>query len=268
MTAGSEISVELKHKLYERSVQNPDGDIDFINKEYRNIYGKKPLTLREDFGGTGYMACEWVKLGSEHRAWAIDLDNEPIKYGIENHYARLLEGEKERMKYLEANVMDDHNMRLDVVCAFNFSYYIFKKRSKLLEYFKSVRKSIAKEGMFVMDLFGGSECFTPQEEETEYEDFSYFWDLDKYNPLTNECLYYIHFETHEDGKRYEKAFTYDWRMWTAYELVEILEDAGFSTVKTYWEGEDEEDGTGDGEFFETTEVENCESWVSYIVAIP
>ena len=50
------------------------------------------------------------------------------------------------------------------------------------------------------------------------------------------------------------------------EIREIMEEAGFSTVKTYWEGE-EDDGSGDGNFFEATEVENCESWVTYLAAI-
>ncbi len=45
-----------------------------------------------------------------------------------------------------------------------------------------------------------------------------------------------------------------------------MEEAGFSKTVGYWEGEDEEDGSGDGEFFATDEAENCDAWVTYIAA--
>lgn len=118
-----------------------------------------------------------------------------------------------------------------------------------------------------MDIFGGSECFEPLEEETEFDKFSYFWDLDKFNPITNECLYYIHFKSHKDKVKYERVFTYDWRMWSVVEIREILEEAGFSKSFLFWEDEDEE-GDGNGEFYVSDEEENCLSWVSYILAIP
>ena len=45
-----------------------------------------------------------------------------------------------------------------------------------------------------MDCVGGSECYEANEEETDHEDdgFSYFWDQDSYNPITNEAQFYIH----------------------------------------------------------------------------
>jgi hypothetical protein len=119
--------------------------------------------------------------------------------------------------------------------------------------------------MFAIDLFGGTEARQSLVEETEHANHSYFWDCDSYNPLTNECLYYIHFKVGK--KKYKRVFTYDWRHWTMPELVEIMEDAGFREIQTYWEGEDG-DGGGDGKFFRTNKAENCESWVSYICALP
>ena len=73
-------------------------------------------------------------------------------------------------------------------------------------------------------------------------------------------------EEKKDGEKYEKVFTYDWRMWSIPELREILADAGFSRTLAYWEGEGE-DGEGDGEFYLSNNEENCESWVTYIAAI-
>jgi len=69
----------------------------------------------------------------------------------------------------------------------------------------------------------------------------------------------------------DKAFTYDWRLWSLPEIKELLEEAGYSKVRIYWEEfeEDEDDDElmeGTGEFFEAFDVENQESWQVYIVA--
>ena len=261
------IPVDLKYRLYEKAVQNHEADIEFLNKEYKRLFDKAPLSLREDFGGTAAMACDWVKQGRDHVAWGIDLDTEPIKYGMENHYSKLDKSEKERMRYIEGNVLSDYEFKADIIVAFNFSYFIFKKRKQLVDYFKKVREGLNKDGVFFVDIFGGNECRQELVEETDHGKFSYFWDCDSFNPLTEEVQYYIHFKTHKDGKKYKRAFSYDWRMWSVGEIKDIMEDAGFSKTITYWEGT-EDDGTGDGNFYPSTEEENCESWVTYIAAIP
>ena len=121
-------------------------------------------------------------------------------------------------------------------------------------------------------MFGGTECQDELEEETELDDVdaTYVWEHAKFNPITNEILCHIHFEF-PDGSRMEKAFTYDWRLWSLPELKELLLEAGFSKVRIYWEEfEDDDDDDdfmeGTGEFYEATEVENQESWQAYIVA--
>jgi hypothetical protein len=262
----SQLTFEEKHKLYESSVQNHENDINLINENFFSYFNKYPLSLREDFGGTGLLACGWVAQSDEHQAWAIDLDPEPIAYGKETHYKKLPENAKSRIKYIEGNVLDNFSFKTDVAVAFNFSYFIFKKRKDLLSYFKKVRESLKDDGAFFIDLFGGTEAYTPMVEETEHEDFSYFWDCDMFNPITHECLYHIHFKTHHDNKMHRNVFTYDWRMWGIPELREILEEAGFTKTIAFWEGDDEE-GSGDGTFLATEVAENCESWVTYIMAI-
>ncbi len=168
------------------------------------------------------------------------------------------------MKYVKGNVLDSYDFKSDIVVAFNFSYFIFKERRELLSYFKQVREGLSSEGAFFIDLFGGKEARQELVEETEHEEHSYYWDCDFYNPITEEVMYYIHFKT-SDGKKHEKVFTYDWRMWSMSELRDLLYDAGFKTVLSYWEGDDGEGG-GDGQFYVTEEGENCESWVTYLAA--
>ncbi|MCY4524525.1 MAG: hypothetical protein OXB84_07295 [Halobacteriovoraceae bacterium] len=261
----SRLSIDKKYALYEDSVQNHLGDIEFVNDEYQKIHHRQPLYLREDFCGTAAMACSWVRQSEKHQAWGIDLDKEPINYGIQNHYAKLDNPEKNRMQYIKGNVMDNHHFKADVVVAFNFSYQIFKKRRDMLAYFRHVKKGLTSQGIFFIDIFGGTETRQELEEKTKHDNHTYYWDCDQYNPITHEALYYIHFRTR--GVKYKKVFKYDWRLWTMAELKEIMEDAGFSKVLTYWEGEDK-DGEGDGNFYLSEKEDNCESWVTYICGIP
>lgn len=258
------MNIEKKYSFYEQSVQNPQGDVEFITEKFKEIRGKMPLSLREDFGGTGYLCCEWVKQGPQTNAHVIDLDPEPLNFGKKKHWAKLNDAQKEQVEYHQLNVFNAQDVQADVIAAFNFSYFIFKKRTELVNYFKQAKAAIKPGGVFFLDLFGGSECYSPVEEETEHDGFSYFWDLDSYNPINNHVMYYIHFQ--EDGKsKSEKVFTYDWRMWGLSEIRDALHDAGFERTLVYWEGDDD-DGGGNGEFSPTEHVEQCDSWVVYIAA--
>lgn len=258
---------EEKYQMYEASVQNPEADITFINREYKKLYKKNPYVLREDFCGTGAMACQWVQQSKKHTAHGIDLDIEPLSYGVDHHYLTMTEAEQARMEYIKGNVLSNYSYKADVIVAFNFSYYLFKERETLVQYFSQARKHLKKEGMFLIDLFGGTETKKPLEEPSRKKGHTYYWDCESYNPLTGDVKYYIHFKTHKDQVMHKKVFVYDWRMWDAKELQDVLKDAGFKNIKIYWEGVDRK-GLGNGKFFETDKAENCESWVTYICAIP
>ena len=255
-----------KYSLYERSVQNPETDIEFINQKFADIRSQKPLTLREDFGGTGHFCCEWVKQGPQHLASVIDLNPEPLGYGKKHHRSKLEKNQRKQVHYRQMNVLDPATMKTDLVVAFNFSYFIFKQRRELLAYFTQVRNSLKPEGVFFLDCFGGSECYAPIEEETQHDGFKYFWDLDSINPINNHVIYHIHFK--KKGKaKYKKAFSYDWRMWSLPEIRDILEEAGFQHTLVYWEGDSEDGDEGGNDEFDACEhTEQCESWVVYLAA--
>ncbi|MCK4951942.1 MAG: class I SAM-dependent methyltransferase, partial [Gammaproteobacteria bacterium] len=109
-----------------------------------------------------------------------------------------------------------------------------------------------------------------EDREVDEEDFVYIWDQEKFNPVTNEIICNIHFQL-ADGTRLDQAFRYDWRLWSIPEVTELLKEAGFSAVHVYWEkfedtDDDDEYLEGTGEYIEVTDVENQESWVSYIFA--
>ena len=68
----------------------------------------------------------------------------------------------------------------------------------------------------------------------------------------------------------KRAFTYEWRYWTMPELKDLLREAGFSWVQSYFEQTDDEEGEGNGEY-ELDETgksaENCAGWIAYIIAL-
>ena len=256
--------MDKKYFLYERSVQNPEGDIEFINEKFYTIAGRWPLALREDFGGTGLLCCEWIKQGKQHRASVVDLDPEPMRYGKKNHLKKLPRPLREKVSYHQMNVLDAVAVRSDVVVAFNFSYFTFRRQQELLNYYAGVRKSLRAGGVFFLDCFGGSECYAPIEEETAHDGFKYFWDLESFNPINNEVVYHIHFK--EKGKSKKRVFSYLWRMWSLPEIRDILHQAGFKHTVIYWEGDSEDGEEGNGEFEPAEDVEQCDSWVVYIAA--
>ena len=50
-----------KYKCYLASVQSPEHEIEFFDQAFKDEFGRKPKTLREDFCGTFAVCCEWVK---------------------------------------------------------------------------------------------------------------------------------------------------------------------------------------------------------------
>lgn len=253
-----------KYWYYHESVQSPETDVVFFDKIFKELKKRKAKTLREDFCGTHAISCEWVKLSKEKVAYGVDLDPEPISYGQEHYASQLSSEQLKRLHVSEGNVLEKALKKVDIGSASNFSYFIFKERALLKTYFANAYKSLNKDSIFILDCFGGPKCQESNEEETVHDHWSYYWDQDSFDPITNYAQYYIHFKRKGEKKRTE-CFSYDWRMWSIPELKDILTEVGFKKVHIYWEGDDEE-GDGSGEFTRTEVGEECEAWVAYIVA--
>ena len=82
--------------------------------------------------------------------------------------------------------------------------------------------------------------------------------------MTNHINCHISFDF-PDGSSRKNVFSYDWRLWTAPEIKEILLEIGFKQVTFYWEQEDDE-GNGNGEFLPNEKGEADLAWLAYIVA--
>ena len=248
-----------KHLLYQRSVQCPEAEVEFFTKVYRQKRDRKPLSMREDFCGTAFLSAEWCKSHKERTAVGIDLDGPTLEWGAKNVFSKVAPAVKDRVSLHEANVLEGHGPQVDVTCAMNFSYFIFKQRQQLIDYFRVAHQGLKDDGLFFCELYGGTEAIVELKEKRKFKHFNYIWQQAKFNPISRETLCHIHFEF-PDGSRMKKAFTYDWRLWTIPEVRECLEEAGFSKTEVWWERSDTD------EYYETSSEENQEGWLVYVIA--
>ena len=253
-----------RHELYQKAVQAPEADVEFFEKTFRRIRGRRPMSLREDFCGTALFSCMWVQSDRERTAIGIDLDGPTLEWGRQHNLAELEDKQRERVQLVQANVLDGAGARTDIVCAMNFSYNVFKTREELRKYFAVVYDRLEDDGVLFTELFGGLEAVVAIEEKRKCSGFTYVWEQASYNPITHEMLCHIHF-TFPDRSKIERAFSYEWRLWTLPEVRELLREVGFRDVQVYWE-EVDADGEGTGNFHPTEYEENQESWLVYIVA--
>lgn len=253
-----------KYALYREAVQSPETDVHFIRRVYKESRGRDPRVMREDFCGTFALCCEWVRLNSKFEAIGIDLDPEPLAYGKKNYFSELSPDQQKRLGIHRGDLLKKKREPADIVVAMNFSYFIFRTPELLLKYFTNVRKSLSGKGVFLIDLFGGSLCYSANEESSRKKGFTYYWDQESFEPVSNRAKFSIHFKL-KDRPKTRRVFTYDWRMWTIPELREILVQAGFKRTHVYWEGTNAQGG-GNGVFRRTEKGEDCQSWIAYISA--
>lgn len=252
------------YELYEAAVHDPVAEVDFLRRTFRKVRGRAALTFREDFSGPASAACEWARRDPRCRAIGVDIEAAVLDWGRRHRLARLRPAVRKRVRLVNADVLRVRTEPVDVIAALNFSYWVFKSRAQLLAYFRNARRSLRADGLLVMDAFGGYEAFREVEEHTRYRGFTYVWDQARYRPVTGELLCHIHFRF-PDGSRIDRAFTYDWRLWTLPELRELLAEAGFRRVTVYWEGDDGEGG-GNGEFTPHEQGDADATWIAYLVA--
>lgn len=261
--AKNEVFVFDKYELYRKAVQSAENDVVFIRDTFRKLKGRDPFVFREDFCGTFALSTEWVKLNEEHESIGVDLDPEPMEYGKLHYLTTLDAPQQDRMTLINGNVLDPKLPKADIVCAMNFSYFCFKTREMMKQYFANVYRTLEKDGMFMVDLFGGSQCYDAIEDEIVHDGFTYYWDQTGFDPISNEAVFHIHFKI--KGKKVENVFTYDWRMWSIPEIRDIMNEVGFKKTHVYWEGT-AADGSGNGEFTPAKVGEACQSWIAYVIA--
>jgi SAM-dependent methyltransferase len=289
------------HTLYQASVQSPEADCELFAEIYEQLRGVAPKLLREDFCGTALLSTTWCLADPSHRAIGVDLDAPTLAWARARNIEPHAELIGDRLQLVEADVLEIADLEAaDIIAALNFSFCIFKQRHALARYFERAYQGLAEGGVLFLEMFGGTKAIDTDEEIRELDGFTYLWEQESFNPITNDILCHIHFEF-PDGSKIERAFTYRWRLWSIPELRDLLYEAGFRNVRIYWEkveepDEDEEDDDDDdddehddehdddededddeddddddmlegtGEYEEVEVVEQQDSWLVYVVA--
>lgn len=252
-----------KHILYQKSVQAPDYEVELLSKLYKKAYGRKALTMREDFCGTAILCAAWARSQKERCATGVDLCGDTLAWGRVHNVEPLGEAAA-RVELIQDDVRAKRPGKYEIINALNFSYWVFKTRSDLKAYFAGVRASLKDDGLFLCDAYGGWESQEPMLEPRRVAGgFTYVWDQHSFDPITHDVVNHIHFEF-KDGTKLNKAFTYEWRFWTLPEIKELLLEAGFSQVHVYW---DQADDDTDEDYRRTTRASNQPGWLAYIVAL-
>jgi SAM-dependent methyltransferase len=252
-------------ELYERAVQEPSAECDIVEQIWRELRGRRPRTLREDFCGTAVTAIEWVRRRRRNLAIGIDLSPEVLAIARERVRSRLGPKDRARIELARGDVLAARTRPVDTILAGNFSHFAFRTRATLRRYLRACRKALVEDGILLLDAYGGSDALREIREPRAEKGFTYVWEQHYYNPITAHVINHIHFRF-KDGTRLDRAFTYHWRLWTIPELTELLREAGFAEVTVYWEGTDEKTGEGNGEFTATRRGEACLGWIAYLAA--
>lgn len=264
-----------RHALYEVAVQGVDWDLDFLERLYRARNGREARLFREDFCSTAALALGWTLRHPENRAWAVDLDPEPLAWA-RRHRLPFAREAGERVTLVRGDVRKARRPLADVTCALNFSWWIFHRRADLLAYLRAARASLAPGGLLVLNAFGGAKAERPLTERTRKSasngpdgepvpGFTYVWEQKRFEPLTRNLLAHIHFEL-RDGTKLSKAFTYDWRMYTLPELRDAVLEAGFRDFEVWSEGWDAARRTHTGRLHRRAKLDNDDCWIAYCAA--
>lgn len=247
-----------RHDLYQRSVQSADFEIDFFHRVFKKQRGRAAYSLREDFCGTALLSTAWVESHKQRTAVGVDIDPKVLAWGAAHNIAPLKDAGT-RVLLQQQDVRQSGKQRFDIVNAMNFSYWIFKTRNDLRDYFRSARRSLVNDGIFFLDMYGGWDAQQPMCSPRKIKGgFTYVWDQASFDPITHDVVNHIHFEF-KDGSKIHKAFTYEWRFWSLPEIKELLLEAGFKDVVVHWEKNDK--------YKPATRAENQPGWLAFLAAL-
>ena len=221
-----------RYDLYQRTVQSVVPKGPFLAQIFEGIAGRRAVSLREDFCGTAQLCAEWVASKRGRTAVGIDIDPEPLAWGAK-HNLPPLGARASLVRLLQQDARNPCRGPFDVTVALNYSYFVFRAREELRRYFAGVRRSMAPDGVIVLDAFGGPDSWRCSSERRRIGDVAYVWERTRFDPTDNSMVNHMHFEF-RDGSRLERAFTYYWRLWTLPEIREVLTEAGCSRSWVYW----------------------------------
>jgi hypothetical protein len=217
-----------RHDLYERTVQSPEKVVRFL----RELHGRDPRALGEDFSGTAAVSRAWVRLVPDGRATAVDLDAAVNERAAGIPGVELVRGDVR-------DATDPERHPADVIFVGNFSIGEIGERSDLVRYLERSRRRLRARGIFVCDLYGGPSALRVGAIERSHwieggDRVLYVWEQREVDLSTGRVVNAMHFRVERDGvivASIEDAFVYRWRLWGLAELREAMLEAGFASTE-------------------------------------
>jgi hypothetical protein len=241
-----------KHVLYQTTVQDPKKELEFFRKIYRNIFSRVPYSIREDFCGTGFISCEWVKMNVENTSVGIDIDDDPLEWGRKNNIMNLSSGD-DRVKLYNHNVLVewDPKQKFDIILSLNYSHFLLNKRTDFVSYLKNVKKNVDK-GFYVLDFFGGSKIYSDSSVKRNFgqekNDHSYEFKAKKLDLLNNFSYCSINFKLGK--KKLNNLYNFKFRVYSIPEMIDCFTEAGFNNFRIFIKEYFDEDEDEYSEYFE------------------
>ena len=255
--------------LYELCVTEPSRLIPFLVA----AHGGKPLVLREDFCGSGTLARAWAASHRSRRSVAVDLDPGVL--------VRAARASRVTPLVIDAKAA---RARAHIIAATNFPLGYQHDRPALLRYLRNVHRSLLPGGIFVGDMYGGRDAFTPgkivqllrapEQRPWNGELVEYTFEQRAADQASGLVLDTLSFRVWSGpsarGKadaHYPDAFVYHWRLWSMPELQDALREAGFREIKVHDRLGDAIDSAG-RLHLKPVSADNPldENWVAYAVA--
>jgi hypothetical protein len=237
-----------RHECYELCVQSPRHIVAML----RAIHANEPLLLREDFCGTAAVARRWCEegraRGDSSRALAIDLDDDCLARAERLAADGGGAGAADRLSLRRGDaILAPDEEAADVVFVGNFSIGYIHRRAGLVAYLRRTRERLARGnggfggGVFVCDLYGGAGAFRLGSLDRTHmsrgpEVIKYHWEHEAADPTTGMVRNSISFRVIRDGElvaQWDRAFVYEWRLWSIPELADALVEAGFHSPAVY-----------------------------------
>lgn len=251
--------------LYELCVQAPSMSAKFVDA----LLGGEASVIGEEFCGPASIAREYVALGGGRRAVATDMDAEPLEHARARAGEELDASLRGHLSFSRCDVMEETS-RVRALIALNFAVCEMRGRDALVAYLRHAHQRLEGGGVYVADLYGGENAMAEGSAEVVFEtgegDILYEWRQVAANPLTGLVSNEIHFEL-PDGTRIERAFAYEWRLWSPAELADAFREAGFDSVEFHagFGGAVDDTGSPVPEPIVTPD-ELGDEWVIFVVA--
>ena len=231
METGLKDSNEVNlYDLYTSAFQKPAKDMRFLADSFGDRFGKAPRSLREDFCGSFANSLEWLRIHRDNTATGIDVDDDLIRYG-RSFLEKASRNIQQRFTLIHGDVSSIELPSADVVATLNSSFCEIRDRARLKHYLSECSMTLANPGLLALELYCGAEAQTVGCDEISVGEFTTIWEQAEFDPVTNYCLNHIHFRF-KDGSKIERAFSYEWRLWSPAECIDILDEVGFKTVTT------------------------------------